>query len=329
MQMPDQAFTIDHAVTRGRIVHDVEVKQERGAGPFVTFRHLVLLEREVLWLARNHRRGLGPDLAPRAVWQREWFNIVMGAGFAVGSVLFALGALLALFPHHGFAHLLAENTAQIFFVGSIFFTGSAYLQLFQSANAGADPVSAHAPGFVSFLGWKPTDLGWLASALQCVGTLFFNASTYYAIQGGSWLRQDALIWGPDILGSVLFLVSGYLAVVETCHTWWSWRPRTLAWWIVMVNFLGCIAFMVSAVFAFVPASGMTDTMANLSNVFTLIGAAGFFVGAGLAMRECTKEAHANPGPPLGPVRAALGLQTSKPSVGTATRPQKSASWNQD
>lgn len=283
-------------------MYGIEIKQERGAGPFVTFRHLVLLEREVLWLARNHRRGLGPALAPRAVWQRPTFNIVMGTGYAVGSVLFALGAMLALFPNGAYAPVLLTHTAWIFFIGSIFFTSSAYLQLFQSANAGADPACTNASGFASFLGWKPKDLGWLSSATQFLGTLFFNASTYYALQGGSWLRQNTLIWGPDILGSLLFLVSGYLAVVETCHMWWSWRPRGLAWWIVMVNFSACGAFIMSAVLAFVPASGLIETMVNLSNALTLTGAIGFFVGAGLAVIECTTQSHWQDPKPAGPVR---------------------------
>lgn len=270
-------------------MHEFEVKRELGAGPFVTFRHLVLFEREVLWLARNHRRGLGPNLAPRAAWQRPLFNIAMGVGYAVGSVLFALGAMLSLFPQLLHLPILPKYTAQIFFIGSIFFTCAAYLQLFQSANAGTKPVSTSAPRFVSFLGWNPKDIGWLASSTQFLGTLFFNASTYYAIQGGSWMRQDTMIWGPDILGSTLFLLSGYLAVVETCHKWWSWKERTLAWWIVMVNFAGCVAFMTSAVLAFVPASGMIDAMVRLSNFLTLVGAIAFFSGAVLAMYECTSK----------------------------------------
>lgn len=289
MQAVDQASTIDRSVGSSLHMHEVKVKRELGAGPFVTFRHLVLLERDIFWLARNHRRGLGQDHPPRPFWQWQTFNILMGLGFAFGSVLFALGAVMSLFPKTADLVPLTENVAIIYFAGSIFFTCAAYMQLFQSANSAEEPVATNTPGLRAFLGWGPNDAGWLSSAAQFAGTLFFNVSTYSAIQGGSWLRQDTLIWGPDILGSLLFLFSGYLALVETCHKWWAWRPRTLAWWIVMVNFAGCVAFMFSAIFAFVPAAGLVVEIVNLSTFLTLVGAAGFFIGALLAIYESTSE----------------------------------------
>ena len=53
-------------------------------------------------------------------------------------------------------------------------------------------------------------------------------------------------------GSVLFLAPGYLAFIETSHAYWAWQPKSLSGWVMFVNFLGCVAFMVSAVLAFVP-----------------------------------------------------------------------------
>jgi hypothetical protein len=210
----------------------------------------------------------------------------MAVGFAVGAILFTFGAALSLEPSLSTAlAMTAREVNYIFFAGSVFFTLAAYLQLFQSANAAPTCVSTEAPRLQSLVGWRPNDLGWLSSATQFVGTLLFNANTYDAIQGGSWLRQDLAIWGPDILGSALFLFAGYLALVETCHAWWAWRPRTLAWWIVMVNFVGCIAFMVSAILAFVPSDGTVAGVVALSTLFTLLGSLGFVSGAVLAIRE--------------------------------------------
>jgi hypothetical protein len=107
--------------------------------------------------------------------------------------------------------------------------------------------------------------------------------------GGGWLRQDLTIWGPDIVGSALFLIAGYLALIETCHGCWAWLPRELAWWIVMVNFLGCIAFMASACLAFVPPGGIVASIVIISTGFTLVGSLGFLTGALLSVPESTMD----------------------------------------
>ena len=68
--------------------------------------------------------------------------------------------------------------------------------------------------------------------------------------GSTPARYDRLVWKPDALGSVCFLVSGYLAYAEVCgHPFWT-RNRTLEWKIAAVNLVGCIAFGISAVASF-------------------------------------------------------------------------------
>jgi hypothetical protein len=69
--------------------------------------------------------------------------------------------------------------------------------------------------------------------------------------GLGWLQQDLAVWAPDFVGSILFLGSGYLAFGETCYTYWAWKPQSLSWWITFTNLVGCVAFMISAFFAFV------------------------------------------------------------------------------
>ncbi|MCC0067551.1 MAG: hypothetical protein H6896_11245 [Rhodovulum sp.] len=66
---------------------------------------------------------------------------------------------------------------------------------------------------------------------------------------------------------MLFLVSGWLAFIETCHAHWAWRPHSLSWDITAINLLGCIAFMVSAVFGYVPRPGAAFDPATLSTGF--------------------------------------------------------------
>lgn len=136
------------------------------------------------------------------------------------------------------------------------------------------------------IGWRPRDIGWLSCALQFVGTILFNFNTFDAmIPSLDWFQQDLLIWAPDMVGSVFFLVSGYLAFIETAHAHWAWKPKSLSWWVVFANLLGCLKFMISALLAVaVPGLGNENTLA-ISTTFTLLGAIGFLIGSLLMLPE--------------------------------------------
>jgi predicted membrane protein len=127
--------------------------------------------------------------------------------------------------------------------------------------------------------------------LQFAGTVLFNFNTFDAMSPSlSWLQQDLMVWAPDVVGSVLFLASGYLAFAETCHAHWAFRPRSLTWWIVWINLLGCIGFMISACFAFVLPGGMSEHAITVSTAWTLQGALCFFIGAVLMLFESPNAA---------------------------------------
>ena len=93
----------------------------------------------------------------RAVW---WTGVL----FAIGSTCF----LVAPFPGYE-AAVGSGLTGITFFVGSIFFTTAAALQLRTSALA----VRGRSRG-----------KDWWASAIQFVGTLFFNITTFRGMQHG-------------------------------------------------------------------------------------------------------------------------------------------------
>ena len=276
-----------------------ELVEASGPWPFTTRQTFRLPDSSrTVWRSRHHRKHLhrwragkleavGARLL-RALWMPWELNWWIGVVFAVGAALFLLGSLLILVP--ALAEVEADVANAVFFAGSIPFTTAAYLQLYQAANAGDFvPLGQAKPRGRVLFGWFPRRIGWLSCALQFPGTLLFNVNTFDAmIPGLNWLQQDLEIWVPNILGSVLFLISGYLAFVETCHAHFAWKPASLSWWVTLANLLGCVAFMISAVFAFVPPEPFAFDAVTISVAFTLLGAIGFLVGSLLMLPETAK-----------------------------------------
>ncbi len=251
----------------------------------------------IVWHSRYHRKGLlryydeettrrRPNLLS-CLWMPRELNWWIGVIFALGASLFALASVLTLSP--ALAHWwLLNSTAisAIYFAGSIPFTTAAYLQLYQAANAGDFPRADSAVSRRAYFGWKPHEIGWLSAALQFAGTILFNINTFDAMSPSpNWLGQDLAIWAPNLIGSILFLASGYLAFIETCHAYWAWNPGNISWDVVFANLFGCAGFMASAWFAVVSPQQSSIEAITLSVIFTLLGAIGFFVGALLMLPE--------------------------------------------
>ncbi len=276
--------------------------EETGPWPFVTQRVFSAVDgTKRFWSSRAHRKRLGYFKAAaerrlgeaiagsmwRCLWMPGQLNWWIGSIFAVGSLLFAVASVLSLSPTLAAAWSLdATQVNAIFFAGSIPFTTAAYLQLFQAANASdVDPSQEQASPHWQLFGWRPQDIGWLSCALQFIGTVLFNFNTLDAMLPSlNWFQQDLLIWAPDIIGSILFLASGYLAFIETCHAHWAWRPKSISWWVVFTNLFGCVGFMIAALFAIVLPTVDSATV-TLSLVFTLLGAIGFLIGSLLMLPE--------------------------------------------
>lgn len=273
--------------------------EETGPWPFVTRRvYQAADQTKRIWSSRHHRKGLLAAEATKAaaragtlvrcLWMPRQLNWWIGTIFAVGSLLFALASVLSLAPTLARAWSLdTTGINSIFFAGSIPFTIAAYLQLFQAANAGEFlPDDERAPQRLKLFGWRPHDVGWLSSALQFVGTILFNFNTFDAmIPSLTWFEEDLVVWAPNIIGSILFLASGYLAYIETCHAHWSWQPKSISWWVVFTNLLGCVCFMMSAFFGIVLPGPPNLEVVSVSVAFTLLGAVGFLVGSLLMLPE--------------------------------------------
>jgi hypothetical protein len=271
--------------------------RRRGVGPFVTFVEYKRPDGLVArWDSRRHRKQAQSILydstvhtwwAPRA---RGWWIAVL---FAVGSALFALGAV------PGYASAVGVRAdAVTFFIGSLFFTSAGFLQYREAVDAGG---SGPAHGWAKVFTYRPRQIDWWACGIQLIGTLYFNVSTGTAM-GRDLTLQTAQqhVWRPDAVGSVCFLVASGLAWFEVSHGWMSWSPSSISWWITALNLVGSIAFGVSAVAAFIiPDTGQL-WHAELSNLGTFVGALCFLAGAVLLLPERTAGLESAPPPPSAP-----------------------------
>ena len=125
--------------------------------------------------------------------------------------------------------------------------------------------------------------------MQLVGTVFFNVTTLAAIDTTLDATQaHRLVWVPDMVGSICFLVASGLAWFEVSHGWWSWNLRSLAWRIAAFNLLGSIAFGVSAVASKVVTTTGEPRNIMLVNLGTAIGGVCFLVGALFLLPERTQ-----------------------------------------
>ena len=255
-----------------------------GIGPFVTFVEHVRSDGLVLrWESRRHRKHPDGSPAGGSTWwapeARGWWIAVL---FAVGSLLFALGAAPAYASAVG-----ALWDSFTFFVGSLFFTSAGFLTYREAVDAAPQVPGATRRRFFVF---QRRRIDWWATAVQLVGTIFFNVSTGNAIRvdlGAQAANQH--VWRPDAIGSICFLVASALAWFEVCHGSVAWHPRSWSWWITLVNLIGSVAFGVSAVAGYVnPATGQLRN-AERSNLGTFVGAVFFFVGALLLLPERTED----------------------------------------
>jgi hypothetical protein len=180
-------------------------------------------------------------------------NTVAATAFLIGGSLFALGAALAQGDVGG--PLLP---ASVYLAGGVFFcTGGLFSVLLAAGRSQLQRLSALA-----------LFAGTLVFAINLVDSFIAELTP---------TQQDRLIWSPDMVGCALFLVSGHLAMVDVTGTWNPrYWPRRLGWDVVVVNQLGSILFMVSAVASFVHSDGDLVAVA-VANWGTLTGALCFAI----------------------------------------------------
>jgi len=203
--------------------------------------------------------------------RERWMSVL----FAAGSACFLIG------PFPGYADLVgARADAVTFFVGSILFTGGGLTQVWLSLHDRRDG----GPGRVA----------WWVAITQSVGTLFFNVTTFRALDTTlSNPNYDGLVWRPDAFGSICFLVSGMIAYAGSPRH--GLRPvrGTPGWWLPLVNLLGCVLFGISAVAGYVVPSSGSELDLAAANWTTSLGAACFLACALATIRPRRAQLSAN------------------------------------
>jgi hypothetical protein len=261
--------------------------------------------------SRRHRKKLQPLLLldfenliheemPRKIWFQFWapkqFSWWMAIFFMIGSALFGLGAALAIFPSilTPWWHIPTINNL-VFFVGSIFFTMAGLMQFFEVVNADIADILKALSGATKnklrwhFFIWRPRSLGYLACVTQVAGTILFNfntGDTFYA--GLSTTEQNIIIWSPNMLGSIFFLASSVFAYMEVAHRMGYFHLTDITIWMALLNFLGSVAFQISAVASFVQRDGYLLWLTG-TNWGTFLGGICFLVASYLLIPELFEE----------------------------------------
>jgi hypothetical protein len=197
-----------------------------------------------------------PSMSRERCWRR----------FATGSLCSPIG------PFPGYADLVGPGAdAVTFFAGSVLFTVGGALQVFVAHAERDSPGAGRA--------------GWWAAVVQSAGTLFFNVTTFQAMHTQlSDPEYNRLVWRPDALGSICFLVSGVIAYRASARHGWLPVRGGSGWWEPTVTLLGCVFFGISAVAGYVvPSTGSLLDQAWV-NWNTAAGAACFLACAVATLR---------------------------------------------
>lgn len=247
-----------------RIPVDATDVTVEGPRPFVTaVRYLRADGRVVRWEARAHRRAVPEGRRSHSL---TWWT---GLLFSIGSTCFIIGPIPTYAEAVG-----AHADAITFFVGSLFFTTAGYLTYVQVVRE-----DGH-----RWFGWMPRSPGFWAALVQLIGTLYFNVTTFAGLLDVPADLSNRIVWRPDAIGSVCFLIASAIAFAEAGHRWWSWRPGERDWHITALNMWGSIFFGLSAIGAHYDVSGAISHVA-LANGGTFLGAVCFLVASLLMMGE--------------------------------------------
>ena len=203
-------------------------------------------------------------------WNPHDFEWRVTTLFIVGSTLFALGS----FPLY--TQIVDGRAVGVTFViGSLFFTTaalSAAVRVIDDDRNDGSRTRWWSESRVARLRW--------AAVIQLGGTLLFNINTIDAmVTTFSVEEANRLVWAPDFIGCIAFLVASHLYWRDTRSRRSDSDAHDSEWWSSLLNYVGSVLFMVSAIAAFtLTTTGETVNIA-IVNAGTFAGALCFLVGS--------------------------------------------------
>jgi hypothetical protein len=201
-------------------------------------------------------------VAPTVATRLRRTNLVAAIAFTIGGSLFAIGAWVAQVGSGA-----ATTAACIYFAGGLFFNTGGYASVVLASNKPGESWR--------WWGYEPYDLAWLSAFVLFAGTIAFGISLLDSFLDGLTTQgENRLIWAPEVVGCILFLISGRIGLRDVGR-----RPRwDLGWGVVAINQLGSILFMISALAAFIRPETSSVVNIDVANWGTFTGALCFAIG---------------------------------------------------
>lgn len=188
----------------------------------------------------------------------------------------------------GGTHGMSVFAETCYFIGALLYTVSIYGQVLESINAddriGMEPENRPTRKFRWFA-FQPARLAFMTPFVLLIGSLVFNYETTFALGSTLGVLPELLLWTTSLLGAVLFLVSCCMQFAEVGHSYLSWRPRDVSWWVAVFFILGSIGFIVGSL----PGFGAPGLAAGgeilVIKLGFLLGGLFFLVGSYLMLPE--------------------------------------------
>lgn len=239
---------------------------------------------------RNSLRHPFHQLSSLFTYQPKTLTWWIGVLFMMGASGFVVASIVSLNDDSSVSDFTKNLT---FFIGSLFFTAAAYLQYLESINAditNSEHFTKDKKNWV-WLAFRHKNLGFLSSASQLMGTLFFNLNTFNSLYFSfTFLQEDLFIWMPNMIGSMLFIMSALFGWLEVSRDKHVKSFRSLSWWIIWINILGSIFFQLSAIKSYVLLNSGELIGPEALLEYTLYGAICFLIAAYLLNVEMNETA---------------------------------------
>jgi hypothetical protein len=103
-------------------------------------------------------------------------------------------------------------------------------------------------------GTETSSIGWWASIIQFTGATAFTVSVITGTPGvladSQWQVETALSWTMQVIGSLGFIISSLILMLEEQREWYIPALDRIGWHSAFWNLIGSIGFLLSAVFGY-------------------------------------------------------------------------------